>query len=836
MGNFAAYDFDEKLDAALTAASINDYYRMMLRNAFNNAFEPMSSRHGRYSPLDPHAEQTEGWAIGTVSADMCSPPGPLFGRIAEQERRYYFRWVEGEAPEKDTSPQSAPKFLRIDAVSLRNLNTSKLKAGAQARSGYKSLPADVSSTLNCESPRLFLTKDHMLVVAHDAALYFDANTESSSFRFTTEHGKFIKIRAWRPRQAPRTLDLHNPTPAESEYFEANGSCNELSSPNEKVLSRRELMYLYDGWWGHQLPPRPQFQSVFAGKEPDKLTTKLNELVDSLGEAATQVRQDAANNVRTIPTGFRCFYFRNEAELDGIITDAKLASESRAAGRYEMRADPVAELDYRWGFLPRQQLSETIWSRLVATIIGLDPAKKINDCVPGGAPGFSTTNTPFSTRIVFQESHPTGTHTIRVGVRLLYYYKNLSKPTDAALKVNRPARARNPNPHLRYAHKGRRLTPAMFLKWKKGDGTQGESWGTNTTPRQQAGLIMARALRAFEFYEKARENPAIGPSHLPATQFADYVIAHGGVPETWRNAYGNQPLRADQEWCHLLGHGDGGQAILDNFVSGSEHCNTEQLAIEMGQRRVTQYEAIDEGVRRNFTWKITAHLVPNSGSHIAEYEALVTEYLNGGQLSKDAKQKILESGANGKQLSLNLLTQLIKDFRTAMKTPRAGPPDTDLATRNRATMIDLMNFLSWYQRTCRLIFPLAQCIHYRIFYRQRKCFEHYFDAQGESFDVNEAKILDYTVERALYRALQEDPTVSINREQPMAHYMKLLLNRAANSGRKIGSPKLKRELPTAGTPSKRARFNPVEYPVAEEDNDAMDLDPPAAAPLPSQPRR
>jgi hypothetical protein len=43
-------------------------------------------------------------------------------------------------------------------------------------------------------------------------------------------------------------------------------------------------------------------------------------------------------------------------------------------------------------------------------------------------------------------------------------------------------------------------------------------------------------------------------------------------------------RTDQEWCHLQGHGDGGANHATNLVAGSEHCNTEQLAMEVAQRK------------------------------------------------------------------------------------------------------------------------------------------------------------------------------------------------------------------------------------------------------------
>jgi hypothetical protein len=43
------------------------------------------------------------------------------------------------------------------------------------------------------------------------------------------------------------------------------------------------------------------------------------------------------------------------------------------------------------------------------------------------------------------------------------------------------------------------------------------------------------------------------------------------------------LRTMQEWCHLFGHGDGGKEVGPNFVAGSKHCNTEQLALELSHR-------------------------------------------------------------------------------------------------------------------------------------------------------------------------------------------------------------------------------------------------------------
>src|SRR5262249_46965984 len=46
----------------------------------------------------------------------------------------------------------------------------------------------------------------------------------------------------------------------------------------------------------------------------------------------------------------------------------------------------------------------------------------------------------------------------------------------------------------------------------------------------------------------------------------------------------------------------------NFISGSKHCNTEQLAIELGQRAARQAYDLDN----KLSAKITAYLMPNTG--------------------------------------------------------------------------------------------------------------------------------------------------------------------------------------------------------------------------------
>ncbi|PJZ25684.1 hypothetical protein CH352_02465 [Leptospira hartskeerlii] len=153
-----------------------------------------------------------------------------------------------------------------------------------------------------------------------------------------------------------------------------------------------------------------------------------------------------------------------------------------------------------------------------------------------------------------------------------------------------------------------------------------------------------------------------PSYIDSAQSA----ASSGMdvdPKIW--------VRTSQEWCHLFGHGDGGEEVPANFVSGSNHCNTEQLAIETGQRK----RSVDR-----LKAKITAYLLPT----------------NGARISPGERSNFTDDG---------------------------GKADVE--------------FL-----------PVAQYIRYKLYYNDRKIFDHWYDAQSESFDYNEFLILEEFVDRKI----------------------------------------------------------------------------------------
>ncbi|EQA45965.1 hypothetical protein LEP1GSC050_4217 [Leptospira broomii serovar Hurstbridge str. 5399] len=182
-----------------------------------------------------------------------------------------------------------------------------------------------------------------------------------------------------------------------------------------------------------------------------------------------------------------------------------------------------------------------------------------------------------------------------------------------------------------------------------------------------------------YYAKRYPTPFQGSS-LSATDFTNYTVSEDGqttdaiqkfptdVPYLLKTDPYYQ-VETDQEWCHLFGHGDGGPDIPKNFVSGSKHCNTEQLAIETGQRK-----------RKiaGLTAKITAYLLPAS------------------------------------DIWFN--------------------PDPDAGTGAEV-------------KSVKDSLPLAHVMRYKVYdAKKNKVFDHWYDAQAQSFDYNEFLILEEFVDR------------------------------------------------------------------------------------------
>lgn len=134
------------------------------------------------------------------------------------------------------------------------------------------------------------------------------------------------------------------------------------------------------------------------------------------------------------------------------------------------------------------------------------------------------------------------------------------------------------------------------------------------PPPGVGLVNAAGLRASALSvmgvsatDYAVSALGLSDRSQSVTRAADASAPTSALRAAWLEREAG-PSCYDQEWCHLQGHGDGGDEVETNFVSGSKHCNTEQLAIESGHRK----GGIDK-----LKAKITAYLFDSSAPHLAQ---------------------------------------------------------------------------------------------------------------------------------------------------------------------------------------------------------------------------
>lgn len=225
---------------------------------------------------------------------------------------------------------------------------------------------------------------------------------------------------------------------------------------------------------------------------------------------------------------------------------------------------------------------------------------------------------------------------------------------------------------------------------------------NNLYRSQGARIDASSvMKNLVNYINPQKNPPSSRNGLSASKFGNWIISVSqSVINAWQNLKdtNSNVLPTDQEWCHIQGHGDGGTERLGNFVSGSFHCNTEQLAIESGQRITTQ--SLPRG---RFKLYSTAYLMKN------ETDFLVANYLQNEQAYQQAE-------AIHKQLK--------------QKQGKAFPKD----------------------RGAGWNLPFAAFFRYKIEEAQNddriKYFDHIFEGQSEFIDVHQYNILNKTVEFVL----------------------------------------------------------------------------------------
>lgn len=232
--------------------------------------------------------------------------------------------------------------------------------------------------------------------------------------------------------------------------------------------------------------------------------------------------------------------------------------------------------------------------------------------------------------------------------------------------------------------------------------RGNPLTTNPRLRKNAGAVMS----AIRPYCPVPLNA--GNTYLASSELVQTAVAPKAPPASATALAFFQQVRrteakqvvTDQEWCHLRGHGDGGEERVGNFVAGSNHCNTEQLAIESSQRQSTHAGQADY---RLFT---TAYLLPDDSMNAVNgqsYLAVDTNYLQRAYVDKPAGDPKVQHDL----------------YRTAANA------------------------------------PIAAFIRYRIYrhdgQQRHKLFEHLFEGQNEFFDKNQYNILHFAVRWSLDEA-------------------------------------------------------------------------------------
>lgn len=269
--------------------------------------------------------------------------------------------------------------------------------------------------------------------------------------------------------------------------------------------------------------------------------------------------------------------------------------------------------------------------------------------------------------------------------------------------------------------------------------KGNSLFREQKPRKDAGTAMGA------IYRRLRQpvSNSLSSSKVPATAFAKGAMREStAVQSDWGvlKVASSNYMPINQEWCHLRGHGDGGEEYPGNFVSGSYHCNTEQLAIETGQRAVTQQSA-----EHTFALHTTAYLLLDA----TDYKSKVV---------KDRESQILSANYLNDQTTFQKMLKNNIARRSRELNASDGP-----ATKKRKIDDDMPVDSPTLQQGD--VAPLAAYLRYKVMRRVatgqgalkragpddmvlRKSFDFIFEGQSEFIDKNQFALISQAVQFAL----------------------------------------------------------------------------------------
>lgn len=428
--------------------------------------------------------------------------------------------------------------------------------------------------------------------------------------------------------------------------------------------------------------------------------------------------------------------QNSIEVLEIVMKSTYAQESRGGGG-QMRADPVAEVEYIWAGNKAIGLAIGLeadnYQRSIMSKLAFDIHSKTKGYQPSALPSgdFPNLSTPPQNTISSQ----------------VWYAKRFTTPTtkrNLPKGVPAPTSSVHSLPNKRIIKNANAPVTDSDIRHILFSIKNEKNLFRPRSKRADAGSVMGDSLNLFQGFrtdyaswvQEKGEN--ISTAKVSATHFTRFMLdkinglkddqwkAHkelnwSGVsqkPNDWLN------LRTEQEWCHLIGHGDGGREAVGNFVAGSKHCNTTQLAIETAQRQ-------NEYKNQGLSLKVTAYLFENI-------------FFQEEDITKEGVEDVIKMARDpDKSVSGS-------KRRAASKTPINSPLELgrilleDNTIDNAVRRQVVNNFL--------FVLPLARFIRYRIFRNGSKLFDFSYDAQSESFDYNEFRILETTVDRALSQAL------------------------------------------------------------------------------------
>lgn len=256
------------------------------------------------------------------------------------------------------------------------------------------------------------------------------------------------------------------------------------------------------------------------------------------------------------------------------------------------------------------------------------------------------------------------------------------------------------------------------------------------PRKDAGTAMKPVYDLM----KRPISAGLSAAKMPATAFANNAMAQSlAVREDWSalKLESSNYMPVNQEWCHLRGHGDGGDEYPGNFVSGSYHCNTEQLAIETGQRLVTQ-----QMPERSFVLHTTAYMLRDAIDYKSSNDAdRISQILTGNYLENETTyQRMLENNIARRSRELGIVDDN-KSEKAKIEMPK--PQQGDVAP--------VAAYIRYKVMRCEEI-QVAQAAQGgqggQTEGKRIKFFDFIFEGQSEFLDVNQFAIISRAVQFAL----------------------------------------------------------------------------------------